>query len=354
MEFGLSEEQVLLVDTVHKYLDTSAQLARVRDFAVKPNDADIWQGMVDIGIGGLLVPETHGGVGLGFVEAAIIAEVLGAHVTPSPFFGTAVVLPSVLNRVDPDSGLLGEIASGTLRCGIGLSEANGARNGAAIVSRNDRLTGRALFVIDPMANVFLVADAQRCLYLVEAGAAGLSTRPLTCIDATRPVIELTLNNTPARKLSSSPEDLLSALDVARVMLGADTLGAAQNMLNQAVAYAGQREQFNRPIATFQAVKHMCAEMAAELEPCRAFVWYAAHALNTLPAEARLTACHLKAHLAEVGQFVARTATEVHGGMGFTDLVGLHFWFKRIGFNRQILGTPERLREEAARFQGLVA
>ncbi len=354
MEFGLSEEQVLLVDTVHKYLDTSAQLARVRDFAVKPNDADIWRGLIDIGIGGLLVPEAHGGVGLGFVEASIIAEILGAHVTPSPFFGTAVVLPSVLNRVDPDSSLLGEIASGTLRCGIGLAEANGARNGAAIVNRGGKLTGRALFVIDPLANVFLVSDAQRCLYLVEAGAAGLSTRPLTSIDATRPVFELTLGNTPARKLSNSPEDLLCALDVARVMLAADTLGAAQNMLNQAVMYAGQREQFNRPIATFQAVKHMCAEMAAELEPCRAFVWYAAHALNTLPAEARLTACHAKAHLAEVGQFVARTATEVHGGMGFTDLVGLHYWFKRIGFNRQMLGTPERLREEAARLQGLVA
>ncbi len=354
MEFGLSEEQVLLVDTVHKYLDTSAQLARVRDFAVKPQDTDIWQGLIDIGIGGLLVPEAHGGVGLGFVEAALAAEILGAHVTPSPFFGTAVVLPSVLNRVDPESTLLGEIASGTLRCGIGLAEANGARSGAAIVSRNGKLTGRALFVIDPLANVFLVTDAQRCLHLVEAGASGSSSRPLTSVDVTRPVIELTLNNTPSRKLSSSPEDLLCALDVARVMLAADTLGAAQNMLNQAVIYAGQREQFNRPIATFQAVKHMCAEMAAELEPCRAFVWYAAHALNTLPAEARLTACHLKAHLAEVGQFVAKTATEIHGGMGFTDLVGLHYWFKRIGFNRQMLGTPERLREEAARLQGLVA
>ena len=354
MEFGLSEEQVLLVDTVNKYLDTSAPLSRVRDFATKPSDADIWQGLIDIGIGGLLVPEVHGGVGLGFVEAALISESLGSRVTPSPFLGTAVVLPSVLNRIDPDSSLLGEIAGGTVRCGIGLAEANGARNGAAIVNRGGKLTGKALFVIDPTANVFLVADAQRCLYLVEAGATGTSSRPLTSVDATRPLIELTLSNTPARQLSSSPEDLLCALDVARVMLAADTLGAAQNMLNQAVLYAGQREQFNRPIATFQAVKHMCAEMAAELEPCRAFVWYAAHALNTLPAEARLTACHLKAHLAEVGQFVARTATEVHGGMGFTDLVGLHYWFKRVGFNRQMLGTPERLREEAARLQGLVA
>ena len=105
------------------------------------------------------------------------------------------------------------------------------------------------------------------------------------------------------------------------MLAADTLGAAQSMLDQAVEYAKQREQFNRPIASFQAVKHMCAEMAASLEPCRAMVWFAAHALSDVPEEARLTACHTKAHLAEVGQFVSRTATEVHGGMGFTDLTG---------------------------------
>ena len=98
---------------------------------------------------------------------------------------------------------------------------------------------------------------------------------------------------------------------------------------------------------------MCAEMAAELEPCRAMIWYAGHALDELPEEARLIACHAKAHLAEVGKLVAKTATEVHGGMGFTDLVGLHYWFKRIGFNRQMLGAPELVREEAARVQGLV-
>ena len=138
------------------------------------------------------------------------------------------------------------------------------------------------------------------------------------------------------------------------MLAADTLGAAQTMIDQAVEYAQQREQFNRPIGSFQAVKHMCAEMTAGLEPCRALVWFAAHALDELPAESTLTACHTKAHLAEVGRFVAKTATEVHGGMGFTDLLGLHYWFKRIGFNRQLLGAPELIRDEAARLQDLVA
>jgi alkylation response protein AidB-like acyl-CoA dehydrogenase len=125
-------------------------------------------------------------------------------------------------------------------------------------------------------------------------------------------------------------------------------------VDQAVAYAMQREQFNRVIASFQAVKHMCAEMAANLEPCRSMVWYAGHAFDEVPEEARLIACHSKAHLAEVGKFVARTSTEVHGGMGFTDLVGLHYWFKRIGANRQLLGAPELVREEAARLQELVA
>jgi alkylation response protein AidB-like acyl-CoA dehydrogenase len=125
------------------------------------------------------------------------------------------------------------------------------------------------------------------------------------------------------------------------------------MLDQSVSYAMQREQFNRVIASFQAVKPMCAEMLSMLEPCRAMVWYAGHALDAMPEEATLQACQAKSHLSEVGQFVAKTATEVHGGMGFTDLVGLHYWFKRIGANRQLLGSPERVRVEAARSQGFI-
>ncbi len=98
---------------------------------------------------------------------------------------------------------------------------------------------------------------------------------------------------------------------------------------------------------------MCADMLANLEPCRALVWYAGHAMDDIPDEARMLACHAKAHLSEVGRGVAKTSTEVHGGMGFTDLVGLHYWFKRIGANRQLLGSPELVREEAALVQKLV-
>lgn len=188
-----------------------------------------------------------------------------------------------------------------------------------------------------------------------ADAAGLKRQPLTTIDKTRRVGELIFNKVNAAPLpgSSDPEVCARVIDAGRVILAADTLGAAQNMLDQAVAYSKQRKQFNRVIGSFQAVKHMCAEMAASLEPCRAMMWYAAHAFDDIPGEARLTVCLTKAHIADVGTFVAKTSTEVHGGMGYTDEHGLHYWFKRIGANRQLLGGPELVREEAARLQNFI-
>jgi len=112
-------------------------------------------------------------------------------------------------------------------------------------------------------------------------------------------------------------------------------------------------QFGRVIGSFQAVKHLCAEMAAELEPARSLVWYAAHAFDAVPEEAALMATHAKAHLSEIGPFIVRTATEVHGGIGFTDELNLHYWFKRVGADRQLLGSPDALRDEAARLQGWI-
>jgi alkylation response protein AidB-like acyl-CoA dehydrogenase len=139
-----------------------------------------------------------------------------------------------------------------------------------------------------------------------------------------------------------------------VLLAADTLGAGWAMIDKAVAYAQERKQFGRIIASFQAVKHLCAEMVAQLEPGRALVWYAAYALDHRPDEAPLVAAHAKAYLGDAGPFVARTATEVHGGIGITDMLGLHYWYKRIGANRPLLGTPERMREAAARIHGYVS
>ena len=354
MQFGLSEEQTLLQSSVDRYLDNACSLERVREFVNQPQTS-VWDGLSELGVPALLIPESAGGLGMTGMDAALVAESLGAHTAPTPFIGSAIMAPIALrlSGKDPDN-LLAALATGEKTVGIAMGEAIATRADAGITSQGDTLQGKALYVFDYGADYYLVADSARSLFLVDAQTSDLHCERLSTIDKTRQTGLLEFNNTTAVRLSDDVEIFQRVIDAGRVMLAADTLGAAQIMLDQAVEYAMQREQFNRPIGSFQAVKHMCAEMAASLEPCRAMVWYAAHALDELPGESTLYACHTKAHLAEVGTFVAKTATEVHGGMGFTDLLGLHYWFKRIGFNRQLLGAPELIREEAARVQQLVA
>jgi len=361
VEFGLSQEQEFLRDTLTRFLADNAGLPRARRFADgdERRAQDLWDGLVALGVPGLVIPEAHGGVGLTTLDAATVAQTLGAAIAPVPFIGTAILVPRALIKAgsaDQQAEWLPRIAAGETIVGVAVSEAaSGAREGAKVTASAGRLSGKTLFVLDFEADAYLVADDRRRLYLVDANAKGLTRRDLRTIDATRRVGELVLDGVAAQLLPASEDAavLADVLDVGRVLLAADTFGAAQNMLDQAVAYSLTREQFNRPIGSFQAVKHMCAEMAAELEPCQSLVWYAAHAVDAIPGEARVTACHAKAHVAEAGKFVAKTATEVHGGMGFTDLLRLHYWFKRIGLNRQLLGSPERLREEAARVQALI-
>ena len=355
MEFGLSSEQVLLQDSVNRFLAEQVPLDVVRKIAAgESNDADAWSGLTDLGIPGLLISEANGGLGLSSLDAVVVSELLGHHVTPSPFISSAVIAPATMQAAARREDLLGSVATGETRIGIAFAEGIGARNDAGLSVDGGKLSGKSLFALDADADYYLVSTRAQEIYLIDASATGLSRSSLTTVDRTRSTCELTYNKVDAELISDDPEVFRVALDAGLVSLSADTLGASQCALDQAVTYAGQREQFNRVIASFQAVKHMCAEMVAGLEPCRSMVWYAAHALDELPEESTMMASHTKAHLSEVGQFVTRTSTEVHGGMGFTDLVGLHYWFKRAGFNRQLLGSPELLRERAARTQGLAA
>lgn len=363
MEFALSPDQRTLQDSLRQSLERACPLARVRQVAATDQafDASVWQTLCDIGVPALLVPEAHGGLGLSLLDAALVAEELGRHVAPVPFLGTAVLAPLALceaGSAAQQAEWLPRLASGRCIAGVAIAEVvAGARDGAGVrVATDGRLSGSALFVLDAArADVFVVADRNGGLHLVAADAPGLQRTALRSIDATRPLGELVFDGVPAQALPNAvPATLERLRSAAWTLLAADTLGAGWAMIEQAVAYAGERRQFGRVIGSFQAMKHLCAEMAAGLEPGRALIWYAAHAFDALPDEAQLLAAHAKAHLSETGTFVARSATEVHGGMGITDLLGLHFWFKRIGFNRQVLGGPERLRQLAAGLQGFGA
>ena len=359
MYFGLSEEQKSLEENINRFLADNAPLDTIKAVANGEEDKaqSVHQGILDLGLSGLVIPEEYGGLELNMLFATVVAAALGSGTAPVPYAGSYVMAPLAINLAGSDNQKnqwLPKIAGGECVIGVGLSEYVGAREDAGIEFTKGKLSGRSLFLIDGKnADVYLLANKSGELFLVEASDPGIEVIELTTVDKTRTSIELILKNVDADLLSGSSDKSVieKVLDAGRIMLAADTVGAAQVMLDKSVAYSLERKQFGRLIGSFQAVKHMCAEMAAELEPCHSMIWHAAHCFDNVPEEARLMACQTKAHISEVGQQVSKTATEVHGGMGFTDELGLHYWFKRIGLNKQLLGSPELIREEAGRLQG---
>ncbi len=362
MDFALSEEQSLVAATLRRFLEQECPVTRVREFVsdAAGHDGGSWKSLCELGIAGLLIPETHGGSGLGLLDAAVASESLGWSVAPGPFLGSAVMSPIALRSggsAEQQARWLPLLANGTCRFAVAANELVSRREGAGVEARDGRLHGLALMVEGgPDADHFLVpSGGGKNLALVEAGATGLACTRMDTIDRTRGFAELAFDGVEVTEWIGKPGRAAPAcrrmLDAGRVMLAADILGASERAIELSVAYAMQRTQFDRVIASFQAVKHMCAEMVAELEPARSLVWYAAHAFDAAPDEASLMASHAKAHLSEIGPVIVRTATEVHGGVGFTDEQNLHYWFKRVGVDRQLLGHPDALREEAARLQG---
>ncbi|HWD27831.1 MAG TPA: acyl-CoA dehydrogenase family protein [Rhizomicrobium sp.] len=359
MEFDITADQKMMQDSVDRTLERVCPLDRVRKANGRADD--VRQALAELGVTGLLIPEDHGGLGLKLLDAALAAEMLGKHVAPVPFVAGAVMAPLAIlgaGSAAQQTKYLPRLASGEAIASVAVSEqAAGARDNGGVTAKGGKLSGKALFVLDfEGADIVVVADRFGGLHIVDARAKGLEKTALTTIDATRTAGELAFDNVDAEPLTAgNPQAALDRMiDAGRIVLAADTLGAGMRMIDKAVAYAKERMQFGRVIGSFQAVKHLCAEMVAELEPCRALIWYAAYAFDEFPTESRRMAAHAKAHTSEVGTFVARTATEVHGGMGFTDLLGLHYWFKRIGFDRQALGGPERARHDAAVAQGWIA
>jgi alkylation response protein AidB-like acyl-CoA dehydrogenase len=361
MDFGLSEEQRLLEQSLRRWLEEHLPLARVRAIAAGDtgHDPDLWRGLAELGVAGLLVPEAYGGGGLGLLDAALAVESLARAAAPLPFLGSGVMAPvafAVAGSEDQRSEWLPRIAGGRACLGVAASELGGRLGDAGVRVEGGRLTGRAWFALDSgAADAFLVGLDRDHIALVPRAAPGLTITALRTIDRTRRVAELAFDAVAPSDWIGGPGGRAGAaarmLDAGRIALAADALGAAERALELAVAYAQKREQFGRPIGSFQAVKHLCAEMAAEIEPARSLVWYAAYAFDARPEEAPLLAAHAKAHLAEIATFVVRTATEVFGGYGFTEEGDLHLWFKRVGLDRQLLGGPAAVRAEAAALQG---
>jgi alkylation response protein AidB-like acyl-CoA dehydrogenase len=360
MDFGLTLEQRQFDDSLRAFLADHLPMERLRALAESGTgyDETLWQNLTELGLHGLLVPERFGGAGLGILDAALAAEALGNAAAPVPYLGSIVMATlGFINSASESqqNEYLPMIAAGECRFAVAFPSLAGQTGTSSVQYTGGRLSGRVAGVADAgAATHFLVYLPDGHAAVVPANAPNVTIDTHRSIDRTRPIVDVTFDGAPAERLDAANAPLAAAhrvLDAGRVVVAADTLGAAQHMLDAAVAFAKERVQFGRVIGSFQGLKYTLAECVTALEPCRGMMWYAAYAQDSLPDEARLTACHAKAHLGDVARDVARLTTEVHGGMGFTDLLGLHYWFKRISFNRQILGGPERCREEAAELQG---
>lgn len=363
MNMGLNEEQRMFAQALRRYLSGAVAIDRLR--APPPSasalDAMLWQGLVELGVPGLMVPAEFGGSGLGMIDAAIAAEQLGAAAAPAPFAGSVVMATRALSLSGSDAqreAWLPGIAAGEVRIAVAFASALSGQTGTAHadVLQGGRVSAHVDAVLEAEgATHFLVYLPDGRAALVEASSAQVETH--ASVDATRRVSAIVLDGAPAELLAAKPgterDAAIQVLDAGRLALACDTLGACQTLLDKSVAYAKEREQFGRPIGSFQGVKYMCADMVTLLEPCRALVWHAAMLQDSGSADARVAALQAKAHVGDVGREVSRMAIEVHGGVGFTDMLGLPFWFRRVALDRQMLGGPERCRHEAAQAQGWV-
>lgn len=357
MNFELSEQQEHVQETYRRFLADNYPVARMRELHDAAEIDELWTALAELGTTGVLVPEEFGGVGLSSLEAALIAAELARAAAPTPFLGAAVLAPVAFCKgatSQQQQEWLPRIAGGEVRIGAALAEAYAPLKDSGVAFAGGKLNGVSLFAIDMTgADAALVATAGERLFLVNASDPGLSVELLTTIDRARDISELRFENV-APLFEFEQGALEAVMNAGRAVLAGDILGSCERMLDMAVAYAKEREQFGRVIGSFQAVKHMCAAVAAQIEDSRALMWYAAHALDHLPDEASKMARHAKAHVSDVGREIADVTVQVHGGIGFTYEYNLHLWYKRIGVSRELLGNSDLLREQIAELEGFIA
>jgi alkylation response protein AidB-like acyl-CoA dehydrogenase len=374
MILGVSAEQEELRASVRRFLADRAPLSRVRALM---DDAEtdwaVWeQAGAQLGLQGLAIPEAYGGAGFSFAEQAVVLEEFGAALYGGPYLASAVLAATAL-LASPDEGarrgLLPDIASGQTVATLAFTEDGGSWDPAAIrlsavkdgpgVNGAWRLDGHKSFVLDgATAGLILVAattDAGLSLFAVEGDAAGLGRAALPALDQTRQLARLEFAGVTGR-LIGSPGDgaaaLDRALDVAAVALAAEQLGGAQRALDMAVEYAKVRRQFDRPIGSFQAIKHRCADLLLEVESLRSAVGYAAAAVAEDSAEVPVLASLVKAYASETYFHVAAENIQIHGGIGFTWEHDAHLYFKRAKASELFLGDGAYHRERLANRIGL--
>ncbi|MCF6389936.1 acyl-CoA/acyl-ACP dehydrogenase [Mycobacterium sp. MBM] len=361
-EFVFTGEQAQLRDAVRKFSAEHFGEAKARiQMESEPRfDRTVWQRLgSELGVLGLSVPESDGGVGGTLVDQAIAVEELGAALATGPLFGTVYLAIPALVAASPGPArdqLLGELVEGTRTAAFAVPDRAGAFDPAAVtVTGTERLTGRVERIVDADgADELLVAAMGPdgvALYAVDTDGPGVRRTPLVTLDLTRPQADIELSDAPARLVAGPGEAdrvITHALQIGSALLAVEQVGAAQHLLTLSVEYAKSRLQFGRPIGSFQAVKHRLAEGMVDLEHARSAAYHAVWALSDGSDDPALAASIAQALASTAFSRIAADTIQVHGGIGFTWEHQAHLYLKRAATDAALLGSAEAHRDRVAR------
>jgi alkylation response protein AidB-like acyl-CoA dehydrogenase len=373
MNFAFSEEQEELRRYVRQWLDEKAPSAVVRRLMETDEgfDRDQWREIASLGWQAMAIPEEYGGAGFGFLELVVLLEEQGRSLFPSPFFSTVVLAANALllgGSEEQQQRWLPGIAAGETIATLAHLESNGRMDGSGVEATARPsgggwvLDGTKRYVLDGHTADLLIVpartDAGVSLFLVPAASEGMTVRPLATMDLTRKQAEVVLDGVEVGAdallgVDGSGWDLVErVLEIAVVALAAEQVGGAQRCLDMSVDYAKVRVQFGRPIGSFQAIKHKCADMLVAVESARAAAYYAGWAVSEGNEEVALVAPLAKAYCSEAFFQCAAENIQIHGGIGFTWEHDAHLYFKRAKSSELMFGSPSRHRDALADRIGL--
>jgi alkylation response protein AidB-like acyl-CoA dehydrogenase len=376
MNFAFSEEQDQLRDAVRKFMEAKSASAEVRRLmeTVEGYDENVWKQMAqELGLQSLHIPEAHGGQGFSFVELGIVLEEMGRALLCAPYFATVALAANAIMNAGSDaqqSELLPGIASGETIATLAFTEPNGKWDASGITMEatgsGDKVTldGTKMFVIDGhTANVIVVVARQPgtggedgiSFFTVAGDADGLTRTPLATMDQTRKQAQLEFSGVAAKPLGEPGTGwaaLSKTLDQAAVCLSDEMAGGAQQCLDMSVEYAKVRVQFGRPIGSFQAIKHKCADMLLEVESAKSAAYYASWSAAEDNDELPVVASLAKAYCSDAYFHAAAETIQIHGGIGFTWEHDAHLYFKRAKSSEILLGDATYHRELLAQRIGI--
>ena len=367
MNFAFSEEQEELRKTVRAFLEQKSSEAEVRRLMETEEgyDTAVWKQMGEqLGLQGLAIPEEYGGSGYSWIELAIVLEEQGRRLLPAPYFSTVVLAANALLLSGDDAAKkahLPGIASGETIATLAFTESNGRwdEEGITLTAEGGKLNGEKMFVLDGhLANLIIVAARSGSgvsLYAVQGDAAGLTRTALSTMDQTRKQAKLEFKDVQGELIGTEGQGwsvLEKVLDLAAVGLANEQVGGAQLVLEMAVQYAKDRIQFGRPIGSFQAIKHKCADMLLEVESAKSAAYYAAWCAAEMNDELPSVASLAKAYCSEAYFHAAAENIQIHGGIGFTWEHPAHLYFKRAKSSELLFGDPTYHRELLAQRIGI--